>query len=314
VREAELVLSTIATVPGAFTTFRGRLELDPSYDQVIQDRHAAVRSVIERFLPSARTQLIGSLQRRTRIDPLTGLQGFDIDILVELDHFVRFVPSGGITPGDALNTVEASISSSLRYRKMGPQEDAPTITIPYTDGTKVEVVAAYRDRFPEHTPVGRAYWVPRAGSWVLADYDYDAKFISEMNAASGGRLIPAIKMLRAWRRHRAEALLRSWHLEVLAVASVPLVISYYEGRGMIPSWPRIIAGFFECAVADAQRATAIPGSLSEPPDYYLDPITRWMLTRELHAMAGATARARDGDDATAIAIWRDVFGKPFPGA
>ncbi len=308
-----MVTSAITSVPLAFTEFRKRLELDPSYDGIIQARHAAVRSVIENYLPGARTQLIGSLQRRTRIDPLTGLQGFDIDLLVELGYFDRFV-QGGTMPADALNTVEQSISSSLRYNKMGAHEDAPTIVIPYTDGVKVEVVPAYRDRVPGRVPVGRAYWIPRGGRWVLADYDHDAKYISDMNTASGNRLIPVIKMLRAWRRHRVGSLLRPYHLEVLAASSVPFVVSYYQGRQMIPSWPRIISGFFACAVAAAHQPASIPASLSEPPDYYLHPASRGVLANEMQAMTDWTSRALNAEDATAIGMWREVFGPPFPAA
>src|SRR5437660_12489940 len=75
------------TVSETFEQFLSGLELDKSYQEIVEDRHAAVRDYLESRLPGVRTQLIGSLQRRTRIDPLTGLQDFDIDILVELFSF-----------------------------------------------------------------------------------------------------------------------------------------------------------------------------------------------------------------------------------
>lgn len=78
------------TVSETFEQFLSGLELDKSYQEIVEDRHAAVRDYLESRLPGVRTQLIGSLQRRTRIDPLTGLQDFDIDILVELSNDGRF--------------------------------------------------------------------------------------------------------------------------------------------------------------------------------------------------------------------------------
>ena len=91
------------TVSETFEQFLSGLELDKSYQEIVEDRHAAVRDYLESRLPGVRTQLIGSLQRRTRIDPLTGLQDFDIDILVELFSFERWaLPGQGFTGEDAL--------------------------------------------------------------------------------------------------------------------------------------------------------------------------------------------------------------------
>ena len=301
-------------VGDAFAEFLRRLELDETYDKVVQDRHAAVRSVVEAGLPGVRTQLIGSLQRHTRIDPLKGLDGFDIDILVELGAFERFVFAGGIKPDDALIIVETPVARSLRYRKMGAYEDQPTIIIPYTDGSKVEVVPAYRDAVPDHAPTGRAYWIPRNDRWVLADYDFDAQYIAGTNEACGKRLVPAIKMLRAWRRNRVDSLLRAYHLEVLAAASVPVVIAYYQQNGQVATWPRILAGFFACGIEAVKQSAKVPGSLSEAADYYLSPETRVVLSSEMSNMANWAAEASVAADSRAIEMWGAVFGKPFPGA
>lgn len=219
------------TLSEAFETFRSRLELDPTYDSIVQQHHSAIRNYIKRSIPQARTQLIGSLQRRTRIDPLTGLSGFDIDILVQLGTFTAWAPMGrGITCDDALNTLENAIRGNLLYRRMGPYEDQPAIVIPYSDGSSVELVPAYKDMIPGHSPSGRAYWVPRMNQWKLADYDFDADYISATNQDCGGRLVPAIKMLKAWRRH-VLPLLRSYHLEVLAAAITPTIIGLWQSSG-----------------------------------------------------------------------------------
>jgi hypothetical protein len=41
-----------------------------------------------------------------------------------------------------------------------------------------------------HTPIGRGYWIPKNGNWVLADYDHEAAYITEQNTASDGYLAP----------------------------------------------------------------------------------------------------------------------------
>ena len=108
------------TVSETFEQFLSGLELDKSYQEIVEDRHAAVRDYLESRLPGVRTQLIGSLQRRTRIDPLTGLQDFDIDILVELFSFERWaLPGQGFTGEDALARVEGAVKDGVRYRMFG---------------------------------------------------------------------------------------------------------------------------------------------------------------------------------------------------
>jgi hypothetical protein len=67
-----------------FVKMKQNLELNPSFDETIQVRHNAIRSSLENNGVAVRdTKLIGSLQRKTRIQPREGDE-FDIDILVIL--------------------------------------------------------------------------------------------------------------------------------------------------------------------------------------------------------------------------------------
>ncbi len=47
------------TVSETFEQFLSGLELDKSYQEIVEDRHAAVRDYLESRLPGVRTQLIG---------------------------------------------------------------------------------------------------------------------------------------------------------------------------------------------------------------------------------------------------------------
>ena len=58
-----------------FLKLKENLELSPSFDQIVQVRHSAVRSALENKAAAIRdTKLIGSLQRKTRIQPRQGEQ------------------------------------------------------------------------------------------------------------------------------------------------------------------------------------------------------------------------------------------------
>ncbi len=303
------------TLAEAFEAFRPRLELAESYQRVVEARHSAVRSYLEGNLPGARTQLIGSLQRKTRINPPKGLEGFDIDILVELGSFIRWLSpaEGGISCAAALEAGERALASNLIYRSKGIEEDRPAIIVPYTDGSYVEIVPAYRDRFPDHQPTGRAYLVPRTSRWVLADYDFDAAAISEANKNIGGRLIPCIKMLRAWRRNLAPAL-RTYHLEVLALSIIPEVLKYFQTNNLDVSWPKLLASFFTVGKEVIKQPAKIPGSLSEPADYYLTAAERNRLAELMKVCGEAAAASLQMNDTPAIERWRKILGDPFPAA
>ena len=79
-------------ISGSFLKLKSNLELNKTFDEIIQQRHNAVRSVLENNLSNIETKLIGSLQRKTRIQPRPE-DGFDIDILVILDESQEFNPT-----------------------------------------------------------------------------------------------------------------------------------------------------------------------------------------------------------------------------
>jgi Second Messenger Oligonucleotide or Dinucleotide Synthetase domain len=76
-----------------FLKLKTNLELTPSFDQVVQTRHAAVQSALENTGAAIREmKLIGSLQRQTRIQPRQN-DPFDINILVVLGSFYNWLAS-----------------------------------------------------------------------------------------------------------------------------------------------------------------------------------------------------------------------------
>jgi len=192
-------------VSQAFNLFKSKLELSQSFKEEVTIHHNAIREWIESYDSTIETKLIGSLQRKTRIQPRSE-DVFDIDILVILGSFYSWVSSGGIKPEDALEKVEDIVSEHGTYEKIGVETDNPTITFEYEDNVKVELVPAYIDQIGKTIdgtptlPVGRGYWIPKNNRWVMADYDYDAEYITSANKNSDGYLIPTIKMLKGTKK------------------------------------------------------------------------------------------------------------------
>lgn len=301
-----------------FQKLKSNLELNDTFKQLVQQRHGAVRSLIEKNNPSVKdTKLIGSLQRQTRIQPINGSQ-FDIDVLVTLGTFYTWLPAGhpnGITPQAALSNVHRTVTGSDRYRSMNPQQDPPTIAIDYADKTKVEFVPAYIDGIGEspsgikHSPSGRAYWVPKNGCWSLADYDYDADYISNQNAACDGWLVPTIKMLKAIKRIYFPRM-GSFHLDMVAAQSIPGFVKIQKQYNLPITFPQLIRDFFTFT-RNSLNQVKLPGSHSETIN--LDLITLNGLRDKFEKIANyIDAVNNQSTEAKQAEGWRELFQDPFP--
>jgi len=304
------------TVSKAFNEFKSRLELSKSLQEKVTTHHNAIRDWIESYDLKIETKLIGSLQRKTRIQPHS-IDTFDIDILVILGSFERWVASGGITPKDALDKVGDIVSKHETYDRMGPETDSPTIIINYADNTKVELVPAYIDNIGQYhdgtltLPKGRGYWIPRRNKWMLADYDYDAEYISKKNEKTDGYLIPTIKMLKAAKRNLFFTM-KSYHLEVLTVNVLPLIISHLKNKGYQIFYPSLVYSFFLVAKDEIEKSIKIPGSKSSNADEYLTNYKKQQLAESFKTISDYCKSLFNSEGKEGIDGWRKLFGEPFP--
>lgn len=299
----------------AFQKLRSNLALSESFDKLIQQKHSAVRSVIENINPAIKTKLIGSLQRKTRIQP-ADKEELDIDILVILGEFNRWVSFGsGVAPSDALQKVHDSIGESDRYNAMGPEKDAPVVTFEYKDGIKVELVPAYVDNigyWADGTPTvkGRGYWVPKNGKWELADYDHEAEHLSSLNSVSDGFLIPTIKMLKALKREYFPAL-GSFHLEILTTHTIPDMVLLHKEREVPVSYPVLIKNFFLLAKDSLGQAVKMYNSNS--PEVSLNAVELEKVQNAFHAIHRyCESIEMQENDQKKIEMWRELFGSLIP--
>lgn len=300
----------------SFEKLKSNLELSPTYQGTISTHHKAVRSIIENNDSSIRTMLIGSLQRNTRIPPREG-DTFDIDILIELGEFDRWVPAGGITPTDALYKLATNIGQSERYGSKSPYADAPTICFHYEDGVKVELVPAYRDNIGADCdgtlcpPKGRGYWIPSpGGSWKHADYDHDAEQITEMNKLTWGWLKPTVKMLKALKRQFFPNM-SSFQLEVLAYYSIPSVMLANLKAGRELSYPLLISGFLAGATSQLRQALRLKDS--NTPAVVLDQEHVAATQHSLDVLSRYTASLfSKPTEREQVLGWKELFGEVLP--
>lgn len=296
------------TITQAFNEFKLKLELSQSFQDAISTHHNAVREWIESYNPDIGTKLIGSLQRKTRIQPRSK-DTFDIDILVIFGEFHRQVDSGGITPTQALDKLEDIVKEHGTYEKLGPETDSPTVVFEYKDSVKVEFVPAWKDFIYE--PRGRGYRIPKRNRWVSVDYDYDAECISEANKKSNGYLIPTIKMLKAAKRNLLPNM-KSYHLEVLAADIIPYVVKYFNDQGWRVSYPSLVYNFFLLGKDKVSESIRIPGSKSPSADEYMSMEKKSKFSELFSKIADYCKGFLSMEDKSSIEKWRKLFGEPFP--
>ncbi len=252
-----------------FQKLKSNLDLDPTLAISVSTRHNAIRTYLQNNHPSFKdSKLIGSVARKTRIKPGSGKK-FDIDILVVQGEFYNWVSVGGINPQQALDQLHTTVDTSSRYGDMNPYQDAPTVTVTYTDDIQAQLVPAYIDMIGRDPAgnnlgfVGRGYWVVKNGTWQMADYDYEADYISRQNEASDGYLIPIIKMLKAIKQIYFPEL-DSFPLEILAAKNIPLSVLVRKANLLPISYEVLLQDFFADASAQLALPIGIPGSKSAP--------------------------------------------------
>jgi len=296
----------------AFNEFKSRLELSETLQNAVSTHHNAIRDWIESSRSDIETSLIGSLQRKTRIQPRSN-DTFDIDILVVLGSFTSWASYGqGITPSDALHELDKIMRGHEGYEKMDLYKDFPTVTFNYADGTKAELVPVYRDYIGDIPPKGRGYWIPKNQSnWALADYDYDADYISQKNKETAGWLVPTMKMLKAAKRNLFSEM-KSYHLEVLAVNCIPSLVSYYKRQGYQISYPSLIYSFFAVSKDKVLESCFISGSKSPDASAYMNAFYKQAFAEKFKQLENYCQSIVRIDGQTAVSGWRKLFGEPFP--
>jgi hypothetical protein len=306
-----------ATVNGAFEELLKRIELDPTRVAVASQRYNSVKATIEGALPGKTVSQVGSFQRKTKIRPADLGDGLDIDAVVNFKRFTQYgTGSGGISPAQALETVRSALVSNMTYRVMSPVKDHPTVCLKYADGMSLELIPAFADgtgTYP-HPGLGIDCYVigTSAGIWTSADYDYDAAMISSLNGMAKDKLVPAIKLIKAYFRS-ATIPLKSFHTEILAANIVPSTIIEWEKKGYEYGYHHILASFLAQASKIATIPVALSGSYSKPLDSDLSQATLATIGTFLASRAEvAWTLCADKFVTSALVGWRAFFGEPFP--
>jgi hypothetical protein len=276
------------TVGLAFDLFKSALEITQSEQDAAKSSQAMLRDRLGGRLAILDDFLSGSYKRDTKIRPLS-----DIDLFLVLDP-------GCFTLGPArvLGLVASHLRASYPTSRLRVQNRSVNLALIRFG---FDVVPAFHRR-------GGGFLIPsmKSNSWVSTDPKAHEIAVSNANLACGGKLKPLIKMVKCWNRTRKDRL-QSFHLEVMALEVISPPVYDYQTTAL---------RFFVQAADRIQSLCFDPAGLGPPIDDYLTRSGRLAATRQLMVAARLAARAlefeRRRHSVAAIAVWRQVFGKPFP--
>jgi hypothetical protein len=302
----------VGSVDDAFRELLSRIELSPLRVRLASQRYNAMKASIEGALPGRTVRQIGSFPRGTKIRPADLSDQLDIEVLVSFGPFSHSSAPDkeGFTPSRVLQILRLAIRSNDAYRVLPQQQDQPTVRVEYPDQMAIELLPAFED------PRWRHYQGPDrpncyvVGSslytWIAADYDYDTQIISGLDAQAEEKLVPTIKLVKAYFRN-ASVPLKSFHTEILVANILPSLVS--EWKGYRYGYHHLLAGFLSEVSKTITSAAVLRGSFSQPVDSGLSYAALSSLATFMAARAEVAWQLCSADT---IRGWTEFFGEPFP--
>ncbi|HEX2841382.1 CBASS oligonucleotide cyclase [Hyphomicrobium sp.] len=280
------------TIAQGFKKLSENLEITDLQETTVSSRQKNVRAAVDNGLTVLEDFLTGSYKRSTMIAPL---KEADVDIFAVLDpkHYKQN------DPASVLEATKTALKKTYKTPKISPNGQAVTITF---DDFIVDVV-------PGFYRTGGGYLIAdtERSRWIATDPKMHLDIWTTKNKAHGGDLIPMIKIIKGWNKSRK--LLRSFHLEVLALAVFEgITISDFQSGARY---------FFDKARA------IVPVKLADPAGYSDDVATYISTQKQIDDIVNRLKWAYDtaleaenlassGKISAAFERWQKIFPGYFP--
>ncbi len=288
------------SVQQSFEELKTNLEITELQQSTVSARQQNVREIVQTELSTWDSFLTGSYSRNTMIAPL---READIDIFIVMNS------SYWRNDGQAylLDTVRGVLRKS--YPKTDISRNGQAVTIEFAD-FKVDVVPAFCRK-------GGGYLIPNTleRTWISTDPKKHIEIMSNANKATNGKLVPLIKMIKAWNRN-INNYFNSFHLEVLA-----LQIFYDPNASMpnfsIPSFSTGMQYFFYNGYQLIDKNNPDPAGYGGDVGYYLKSQGKigsaLNLFKNAYEIADIAVKwEKNGISLMALMNWKGILGNYFP--
>lgn len=296
-----------SSIHKGFEVCLSRIELDPTRVTEASQHYNAVKDWIESRIYKTVRQ-VGSFQRKTKIRPIVEkgvVEPIDIDATVCFGD-AHYYSSDGTTGPSALQQVSDALRSNKTYRLLEPKIDHPVVTLSYANEFFMELIPCFRNRIPPHALREPAsYFVANSsGHWEIADYDFDSQYITAANKKTGGKLVPAIKLMKRLCRNKNIAV-KSFHIEMLCAL---LLEPFGEELGNW-EWQQVLVYFLTNAPVLLDYDLVLPGSMTpafKSPNPYIAQSQMRAVGKTLEALNQLP------DGSNKFSRFQEFFGAPFP--
>src|SRR6516164_3493878 len=300
----------VASVDGAFKELLRRIEPDPIRVALASQRYNALEPFIEEALPGKRLHTVGAFQRRTKIRTADLSEQLDIEALISFGPFSQSSAPDkeGFIPSRVLQIVRLALQPNDGWR-VAPQENGkPTLRLEYSDQIAIELRPAFEDHEQQYgSDRPNCYVVGRSlFTWIPADYDYDTRTIAELDAKTEKKLIPTIKLIKAFFRN-ASIPLNSFHTEILVANTLPRLVS--EWKAFTVGYQHLFAGCLNEISKIVTGAAVLRGSLSPPVD---SAVGHTALSSIATFLSRCSGTAWQLCKTNSVEHWHEFFGRPFP--
>lgn len=287
------------TITGAFGELKSNLEITEPQSATVSSRQASVREAVEKGLSVKDSFLTGSYKRHTMIAPLSEA---DIDIFMILDnsYFQHYNRQNGGQAGLLDFLKRTLLKTYTKTPDIGRNGQA--VTIHFTDFV-VDVVPAFNRQ-------GGGYLIPNSikQEWISTNPTKHVELISASNQAHDNKLVPLIKMIKAWNKNSGN-FFNSFHLEVLALE----ILNQVE----ISDYPSGVRYYFDKGRSLVTKNNPDPAGYGGDIGSYIDNQEKVNTAVAKFEMAynraiKAEDYAQRGFVGNAIEQWKLIFGNYFP--
>lgn len=284
------------TISQGFAKLSSNLEITSLQSATVSSRQKDVRDAVKNDLSTEGDFLVGSYMRSTMIAPL---KSADIDIFVVLtsDYYSTYYND----QAGLLDKVKRSIKKT--YSKTPDiSRNGQAVTIQFTDFA-VDVVPAFNRS-------GGGYVIPNSvtSTWIQTDPKKHISIWSEANDTHSGKLIPLIKMIKAWNKENGLSL-TSFHLECL-------VLKVLTGVTM-GTYPQTCRFVFDKMHSQIDVFNYDPAGYGGDVGAYLNSSAKredvkTRLSRAYERAVAAEEFESKGKTSDAYGRWKLIFGNYFP--
>lgn len=259
--------------------------------EAVRDHLDEIKEMIEEDIGGTTNLLFGgSVRKNTYVEGLS-----DVDILVTIEKSEL----SDLPPKDILEYVSSKLEESL-VNVEDIRVGNLAVTVIFSDGIEIQLLPAIKHGEGFKIPTGRG------NDWSkIIRPDKFATRLTEVNQSNGGKVIPAIKLVKGINSQFPEnQQLTSYHIESIAIEAFK---SYPDSKPKTTK--TMLEHFFEKASETVKSPIKDKTGQSINVDEYLGPensVNRFQIS---HALDRVYRRMKNADTVGSVEEWKSILGE-----